>query len=400
MVCVPSAFAGFSRMRKNLEKGVLAVAALCAVFWGLQACRQLNPDPQPVEMTRIDVARALGRAHPSFEFEHEFCTVLSTLILSAWDESGDWKGDLQGDATAFAPMLLYAFAHDVQEDLLRIMADRTVAHEARMVNQCLLWPVPSMEVVIGFPALAQPFLATGDDRYRRTFLRGVRLGYVLARYFPGALTPFVSDRASVYGATAYLCFTAARMADTADAREEFVLKGTALVEQAGDECWDGEEGRYTHQNMLDWPQGTMMMALVSAYRATGETRYLDQALSVLEYMDRCCLDEAGGFSGHPRPDTRALSGNNIMAWVFLDLYEATRDRRYLERARRVLAWIFSPDLFDPSEGLISHHWSAEEGRAGYSCTGCNFHTLVCVYRYNTLLKQGLSRRDRPSAALG
>jgi len=134
-----------------------------------------------------------------------------------------------------------------------------------------------------------------------------------------------------------------------------------------------------------------MMALIQAYRATGNRAYLDRARIVLDTMNRLCRDACrGGYYGHPDLDTKGLSGNNNMAWVLLDLHEATGDGKYLEEAHAVMEWVLSNDLYDSSKGIIYHHYTKNGGRAGYSCTGCNFHTLTCIYRYNELLKKGAS----------
>ena len=272
----------------------------------------------------------------------------------SWDPSGDWKRT--SSATAFAPMLLYALARDTGEGELRSMAERTVAYEAGLVKRLYYWPFPSTSLVMGFPALAQPSIQNDDQTYRSLFLRGVRFGYAFTSLSPEFFTPFVREKACVYGLMGYMCLVGAEVADEPREKDEFVRKGVKLIEKANKFCWDEREALYTHSSLLDWPQETMMMALIQAYRATGNRAYLDRARIVLDTMNRLCRDACrGGYYGHPDLDTKGLSGNNNMAWVLLDLHEATGDGKYLEEAHAVMEWVLSNDLYDSSKGIIYHH---------------------------------------------
>jgi hypothetical protein len=69
----------------------------------------------------------------------------------------------------------------------------------------------------------------------------------------------------------------------------------------------------------------------------------------------------------------------------MDLFGANQRQEVLDKAGSVLRWVLSEDLYDPGRGTIFHHYETGRGRAGYSCTGCNLHTLVCIYRYNVLM---------------
>jgi hypothetical protein len=352
----------------------------------LGSCSVARPMPALEIPDRPAISAHLDRTFASFDFEDEFSSILSTLMMSSWDESGDWKGDLQGDATAFAPMLLLPMAHDSGDLRLRAMGDRTVRYEAGLVRRSLYWPFPSMSLVIGVPALAQPYLAEGDQEYVPLFLRTVRLGYLSASITPLFITPFVRDRASVYGLVGYMCFIASDVAQTPDDRDEFIQKGLRMVRKADEECFDPGEGLYRHSEITDWPQEVMVMAHARAYRATGDKAHLERAQLVLQSMDKRFLEAGrGGYAGHGDEGTKGLSGNNNMTSAFLDLYEATGDGQYLRKARAVLSWILSDDLYDRQKGIICHHVTRDRERAGYFCTGCNFETLACIYRYNRLV---------------
>ncbi len=365
-------------------KKILPACILVAAV--LAGCSAVKPQRGLHVPEAEAVAAGLERSFTAFAFRDEFSAILSRIISTTREESGDWKGDLQGDATAFAPMLLYDLSRDLAYPDLAVMADRTVAYEARRVKRCFYLPWPDMDLVIGIPALAQPFLKNNDTEYNALFLKCVRIGYRCVSISPRFLTPFVRDRASAYGLMSYMCFMAADLSQDIEEKDSFVGKGVDLIEKADRECWDAGQSLYRHTVLADWPQQTMIMALVRAYHATGETSFLSRALAVFGTMDRRLYDpEKGGYFGHISDRTKGLSGNNNMAWVLLDLFGATNDRKYLDKAAAVLRWVLTEDLYDSRQCAVFHHYEAGGGRAGYSCTGCNLQTLVCIYRYNVLM---------------
>ena len=356
---------------------VFSLAGGCAFFKGSKPPPALWDDQS---------RQTLMSSTESFVFRDEFRAILDNLIEQYWDASGNWKGDMQGDATLFASMLLFALSNDTEDAVMARMAQQTVTYETSLVKRFFYYPVIHMDLVMGFPALAQPYLFTGDDAYRFLFLTGVRSGNIMISLMPGTFVPFVHDRATLYATSGYLCFLAYEMAETEFQKNSFRKKGLDWIEKANRDCWNEETGLYEYSKILDWPQTTMMMALAAAYRATGEVSYLDQCLCVLNAMDELCLDTVrGGYRGHPDLSRKGLSGNNNMIWVLLDLYEITGERMYLDRARSTLEWVLSEDLYDAQEHIIYHHWDDLGGRAGYFCTGCNFQTLYNIYRLNTVV---------------
>jgi len=348
----------------------------CALFKGSR--------PEPAFWDENSRESLMSRTE-TFVFKDEFRGILDNLMQNYWDPSGNWNGDIQGDATLFASMLLFALSRDTHDTAMEEMAQQTASYEASLVRRFFYYPVVHMDLVMGFPALAQPYLFTGDDAYRFLFTTGVRSGNIMISLMPGVFVSFVHDRATLYASASYMCFLAHEMSETEFQKNSFKKKGIAWIERANRDCWNEEAGLYEHFRILDWPQTTMMMALTAAYRATSDAQYLDQCLLVLDSMEALCRDSSrGGYRGHPDLSRKGLSGNNNMVWVLLDLYEITGEKMYLERARSALEWVLSEDLYDEKEHIIYHHWDDDGGRADYFCTGCNFHTLCNIYRLNTI----------------
>ena len=355
---------------------IFSMGGGCALFTGAQ-----SPSVSWDDHSR----EALMSRTDAFVFRDEFRGILDKLIEQYWDPGGNWKGDIQGDATLFASMLLFALSNDTHDAAMAEMAEMTVSYEASLVKRFFYYPVVHMDLVIGFPALAQPYLFTEDDTYRFLFLAGVRSGNIMISLMPGTFVSFVHDYATLYATSCYLCFLAYEVSETDSQKNFFREKGLAWIEKANKNCWNEETGIYEYSRILDWPQTTMMMALAAAYRVTGDVQYLDRCLKVLDSMEVLCHDSVrGGYRGHPDLSRKGLSGNNNMIWVLLDLYEVTGEAMYLDKARSTLEWVLSEDLYDAGEHIIYHHWDDTSGRADYFCTGCNFQTLYNIYRLNMM----------------
>jgi hypothetical protein len=350
-------------------------------FFLFLSCTTFHALPKDGTLSPEEIQQACSIKQNLPEFGNEFSVILTLLITDSWKEDGDWIGDLQGDATFFAPVILYDLWRDTENPVFRKMADRTVDHEKSLVRRFSLFPVPGMEMVIGFPVLAEAYKATGDLDSLDRYLSGVKKGSALASFYPGFFTPFVYDKSSVYGTIGTMTLQAYEL--TMD--ESFRKRGLDLIAAADHSCWNAEEGLYSYEELADWPQATMLIALVKAYRITGDMGYLERCKTIIRSMDERFLDrQKGGYYGHPAEMTKGLSGNNTLAWAFLDLFEATGDRMYLERAGSLLKWILSEDLCDKKTGIIYHHWDNKSGRSGIYCSGCNFHTLCIIHRYNRL----------------
>jgi hypothetical protein len=369
-------------MNKKFNLFVLLIATFSMLLQGCAFLRTRQPSQVSYD---VCAEEAFISCTQDYVFRDEFRTILDNLITSYWDPSGNWQGDIQGDATFFASMLLYALGDETDDISLTGLADQSAAYEASLVKRFFYYPVVHMDLVMGFPALAQRYLHTGEKSYRFVFLSGVRSGNIMISLMPGTFVSFVHDYVTLYATTSCLCFLAYEVSESSLQKTMFRNKGLAWIEKANSRYWDKEAGLYEYSQIMDWPQSTMMMALAAAYRVTGDDRYLDRCLEVLSAMDELCWDSArGGYYGHPDLRTKGLSGNNNMVWVLLDLYELTGEKRYLERAGDSLEWILSEDLYNPAERIIYHHWDNTGGRADYFCTGCNFQTLYNIYRFNLL----------------
>jgi hypothetical protein len=93
------------------------------------------------------------------------------------------------------------------------------------------------------------------------------------------------------------------------------------------------------------------LAFVNAYRATGERRYLSDAMRALRYIAAVGWDPRGGGiwwnTTHPYKAGEALASATLLAAL---LYERTRSSFALAQARRFLTWADTSG-FSPGDGL-------------------------------------------------
>jgi len=108
----------------------------------------------------------------------------------------------------------------------------------------------------------------------------------------------------------------------------------------------------------------LAVAFLELYKATGEPRWQDEAVSVVALLDKHFADKAGGgcfftADDHERllartkdPTDKAIpSGNGMAAQALVELAVLTGDSRYREAARK---------LFDEFQGLMEHAPQATE----------------------------------------
>lgn len=318
-------------------------------------------------------------------FAEPFETILQRLLADFWSADGDWQGDMQGDATAFAPALLFALGLERGDADLTARAVTTVKHEIELVEQLIQTTELTQGALIGFPALADGHTHGADSRCETLLSLGLIAGHSIITTKPETILPYLFDLATVYGTGSYMSFIGYEALGV----EVLKDKGLDLIARADAECWDEEQGLYSWTEVPDWPQATMMLALTRAYRATGDAALLTRCERILQSMKGCCWDEEqGGYFGHWGQEKKGLSGNNNMTWALLELYDLTGQAEYLQTAQRILEWILTADIYAADEGLLYHHWEdttgEHPGRADYYCTGCNFSTLLNIHRFNEL----------------
>jgi len=365
-----------------------------------------------------------------FQFQSQFDAIFKNLNENFWSEDGNWKGDMMGDASSFAPPVLYDLGCERHDHSLIEKAQKTTEWELQSIAlmfKSILGGGLDLDssgsdllinTLFGGPALVEGYRMTGEDKYLMFAGLGLSGGseilllpprdlyLVLSREPAWSFTQTFAGLGFSDPVTAVAVLMSAVVGHTdfelyrISGIEKYKNYGAALLDSVEENYWNPELGFYGSApgDLWDWSVGTMIMTLAMGYRFTGESRYLERALSLIRITDEKMLDvKRGGYFAEDTSTSsgKSLSGNNIFIWAFLNMFEATGDPEYLERARKGIEFLLSRDMYEA--GMIYHHWIRPDrerdsfhwsgqtsGRADYYCTGCNFMSLVNIYNYNKL----------------
>lgn len=319
-----------------------------------------------------------------YRYGDEFREILNNLVYNYWDESGDWRGDLEGDATAFAPLVLFQLYEAGWGNQYYDMALKTVEYEVslaeELLNKGILASLDTiMKGVVGGPALVYGYEFTRKEEYIHLAKTGFRIGKSLLKSFPDLANYFLLSPVVGYGTLIYMGFEIYELTGEEEVRTDCV----EMIWECDGRYYD-DDGYYTP--LTDWGEAVMMMALSKAYIITGEVSYLDRAEEVYATSITALWDSVNdGFFSDSSHRYKNLSGNNNFVWGLLEMYRATGKEEYLEMAERTIDYILR-DLYE--NGIAYHHWEEGVGRADYFCTGCNFELLANILTLNNLLGDG------------
>lgn len=328
----------------------------------------------------------------NFLYEKEFNAILNHLLSGFWDESGDWKGDMMGDASWFATALLFQMGRDRDSKEFLDKAEKTAQWEKQLFQRLLSslksdqWQKLT-DTTGGVPALFYTYQHTKTDEFKELAERSVEIMCIVSSmvsikpptYQEGVVpAPGPTAMFALSSFFAYLLFEETKV-------EKFRTCSLRCVDMANSLYWNDKESHYM-EFVGDWEESTMLLALSGVYRITKDKKYLQHAKRQLETIKKEMWDKRNGGIRKSRFDvknSKVLSGNNFFTTAMIEWYKATGDEMFLEYAKKTLNYILSPSLFDGK--IIYHHFSAGEDRAKAYCTGCNFHTLYNIYELNKIL---------------
>jgi hypothetical protein len=322
-------------------------------------------------------------------FKEKFLSVFEKMVDYYWDESGDIKEDMMGDATGFAPYVLYQVGVDTQIEEFIEMANKVVNYEVELFKEIIPYLKEQkphknlLSAVSGSPALLDGYKYTGKEEYLEMIKEGLTISNEIAYNNPAYFSFFFEIPNVVEALVCYSDFLIYK--ETKD--EKFLKLGLKLFEKI-EKTWNQEKGYYGKRIKVtfDWMQGLVFLNLGLLYDITKDLKYKERADKMIESLDKMMWDEErGGYFSSDKKlnDTKSLSGNAIFIMGYLNLYEATGDIKYFEKAKKILEFLFTEDFY--KDGILYHDWSKKYGRSNSFCTGCNYLILSNIYRLNKLI---------------
>ncbi len=196
-------------------------------------------------------------------------------------------------------------------------------------------------------------------------------------------------------AVGYICWTQNLEGLAALYRETREGRYLALAREIADRV-DRHESQHSHGYL------SSVRGLVALYRVTGETRYLDQAQDEWKgVIDSGNLLLPGMVPEMFAPMMKRDEGCSEADWLrlSLDLWQATRNPEYLERAETALFNEFAFNQF--ATGDFGHHTLTDTGvmaptaRAWWCCTFHGLRAMIDVFRNVFHQQDGSLRYDLP-----
>jgi hypothetical protein len=378
-------------MRK-LPLGAFEVSCFFALLVGLAS---------PISAVSID------------SFSAPFNAVLDNLMTNYWSsaDNGDWIFDEYFpcggyDAPMYGAELLYPLGLDTGNSLYTERANKTVDFVIDLVH-----PLPALierllngedieEETAGALSLVWGHrYYSGSSQY--DFDINVPAIYFTGGYFirQGYTFAPLNEYTGPGMVALYQLLLAYSFRDNglADDASMMVRDAYQLLELA-DAYWvqvDEDTGYYNLFGEPDPYWGMMLQALSLAYKASGRDLYLDRGQDLLSYLEGFWDDTSPyGYCDYPICVRKTLSSNYLICRGLLNLYDATGDTAWLDRAQEVLVFMTDPvviyreDPRFPGYSIFAHDWTSYSGPSDCACSGCNFAVLATIYTYNRLEQEG------------
>ena len=351
------------------------------------------------------------------EYDTLFHQILDNLRTNYWSPDGNWEGDWMHDAGGLAPRALYPYGIDSGDQDLIDKANITFDRNLDLFMELLGGNTSNMvEALMGITSGPDALRFYSGEKYQDFPLDafgwlGLFLTQNLIKWVPNPLGDYLGYIFPL-GAYAYTAFEVASIV------KGFVgITATSMAEGqivfANDTYWVDEsyggvdygyyyDPTYGHRNnepMNGFANGPMLTALAWAYGVTQEEDHLLRANALLDGVNTRIWDAARGGYAHSLHDnqTKHLSDNTAYAVALVQLYDATAQSAYLDRAREVLDFIQADLLIEdqghPGYFICSHDWTSGSGASSSFCTGCNFAVLFAIYRLNELVQVGPTYPD-------
>jgi len=159
----------------------------------------------------------------------------------------------------------------------------------------------------------------------------------------------------------------------------------AIDSKAWDAAGKRYKYRPDNEELYLYPNATMLTVVNRLFELTGEQKYLDRAEALFEGIQP--LRKTAGYyqspysqvyQGAQTDEYGTLSAQNYLTLGLLITHENTGDAKYLDEALTMLDFV-RVKLWDEAVGKLLHHWiddrAATTDDPDYFCSGCNMQYL-------------------------
>lgn len=293
---------------------------------------------------------------PDLPFEPFFVSAFDDLMQYYWQESGNWIGDMQNDATSFAPELLYRVEAYVGEQAAPLYdwAYKTSTYEYSVIFNLIesllrgnfeMWEIFDAAVG-GYSYVSCSEFARGrrDDLCDLFLLPVLNLGSnLLISPLYEAIGTFDEMSAVVFSRAAQINIQIYQ----SSGKERYLTQAEKLLEKMERLTNEDDNGFY-EGSITGWSQASPMVAYATLYAATGNEDALEKVEKITAYHDELFLFGEEGISEayweYSHIDIESGDGRYVLAAsthvqyfeAFTLIYEATGNEYYHTRAERFL----------------------------------------------------------------
>ncbi len=330
-----------------------------------------------------------------------FDAVLDNLRQTGKLDNGNWENDF-GDGSFYGPAFDYAYGKATGDSFYMDRALTTADYVVREIENSsgnIGYLIDHLDdTSMGVMGLIEISRMGADPKYQTAAAQMLEQGNGIAKAFSYYVDGEIDNYATnTYGPTAITALLALmnfqyvlNLEDEKNA--EYLQIGLDIIDVIDERAWDPKlKGyRYAEQNekLYLYPNVIMMLTLNRAYELTGKREYLDKAASLFDAIQPLRdLEQNAYFTpysaeimGADADDYHSLSPHNYLAFALTITYQNTQDKKFLNEAMGVIAFIEEYLLV---EGRALHHWM--NGRVAlpddyeYYCPACNLQLLYLLW---------------------
>lgn len=349
-------YPGTSLVSRMINKTIKQKYLMLMAFASMVFITTSTQSSQPSGPVTKSAVPSIATMAPELPFEPFFINAFDDLTQNYWDESGNWIGDMQNDATSFAPELLYRVEAYVGEEAAPLYdwAYKTSAYEYSVIFNLIesllkgnfeMWEIFDAAVG-GYSFVSCSELARGrrDDLCDLFLLPVLNLGTsILNSAIYEALGTFDEMSAVVFSRAAQINVQIYQ----STGNEKYRKQAEELLEKM-ERLTNPDDNGFYEGSITGWSQASPMVAYSTLYAATGSEIALEKVEKIITLHDELFLfGEPGGSEAYweySHIDIGSGNGRYVLAASthvqffesFMLLFEATGDEYFHTRAERFL----------------------------------------------------------------